>query len=146
MGIEIDSGTLAVEFEGVGRDMALEAANRAFSASQEELTEGGDKHGYDTYPVVQSGTPPQWDDQLGGAVFDYRHPAAYFFEVGTQTHTVPGDDVLVFEWPDAPPEVREMFDDSFPTVFLPEATVDGIERIDYVKSGMRIAEQWLEGQ
>jgi len=145
MGIEIESGALEVALRDLGRERAMEAANRAFSWSQETLSEGGDEHGYETYPVVQSGTPPQWDEQRGGAVFDYHHPAAYYFEVGTQTHEIVADgETLAFEWPDAPPEVQEMFESTFPTVFFPRVKVSGIERIDYVKSGLNDAGRWLE--
>jgi len=147
MGIEISSDALVGELEAVGREQALEAANRAFSSSQDRLTAGGDEHDYETFPVVQSGTPPQWDEQRNGAVFSYDHPASIFFEVGTQTHEIVADgETLVFEWPDAPPEVQQMFKSTFPTVFFPRVKVDGIERIDYVSDGLDDAADWLEGQ
>jgi len=135
--MDIDISALEEEFEDLSREQAMEAANRAFSSSQETLTKGGDSEGYEVFPVVQSGTPPQWDDVEGVARFEYSHPAAYFFEVGTQTHEIVAEDgMLAFEWPDAPPEVRDMFESTFPTVFFKSVEVDGIERLDYVKQGL----------
>lgn len=148
MGVEIDTDELQVAFEELGRDQIMEAANRAFSSSQEVLYEEGDDEDYNVYPVAQSGQPPEWDESRGGAVFTYHHPASYFFEVGTQTHPVVAQDaeVLAFEWEDAPPKVQEMFEDSFPTVFLPKTNVSGITALRYVRGGLDEAARWLEGQ
>jgi len=146
MGFELDTDELAVEMEGFGRDQAMEAANRAFSASQENLTAAGDAKDYETFPVVQSGQPPTWDSGRGAAVFGYSHEASNFFEYGTQTHEVVAEgETLVFEWPEAPPEVQEMFESSFPTVFFPQTEPSGIDQIGYVRGGLRDAKYWLEG-
>ncbi|MBX0325805.1 hypothetical protein EGH21_22565 [Halomicroarcula sp. F13] len=145
--MEIDSSELEAKFELLGKQEAMEAANRAFSSSQERLTKVGDSRGYEVFPVVQSGTPPVWDETENAARFEYSHPAAYYFEVGTQTHEIVADDgMLAFEWPDAPPEVQDMFESTFPTVFFKSVEVEGIDRIDFVKQGLEDARDWLEGR
>jgi len=145
--MELNTDALEAEFGALSREQAMEAANRAFSSSQETLQSEGDSEGYEVFPVVQSGTPPQWDDTQQAARFEYSHPASYFFEVGTQTHEIVADDgMLAFEWPDAPQEVQDMFESTFPTVFFKSVEVDGIERLDYVKEGLTDARDWWEGR
>lgn len=148
MPVNIDTSELKAEYENLSREQAREAAGRWFSSSQEELLAGGDDHGYDVFSVAQAASPPEWDASEDGFVFSYFHPAALFFEDGTEPHeiTPSAADALVFEWPDAPPEIREMFADTFPTVFLPKVNVEGIEAIDYFEKGRQEALRWLEGQ
>ena len=147
MPVELDTSGLEAEFEAMGREQALEAANRAFSTSQESLISQGDDHGYQVYPIAQSGQPPQWDERRNAAVFRYLHHAALFFEVGTQTHPIVADgDTLAFEWPEAPPKVREMYEETFPTVFMPKTNVDGIERLGFVDDGLDEAARWWRDQ
>lgn len=144
----IDTTELEAEFEAMSRDVAEEAAGRWFSGSQEALYRGGNEHDYDVAPVAQAASPPQWDDTKGGFVFEYFHTAAEYFEFGTAPHEITPSqaDVLAFEWPDAPPEIQEMFEDTFPTVFFPKVEVEGIEAIHYVERGRQQAVAWLEGQ
>lgn len=145
--MEIDTSELEAEFADLSREQAMEAANRAFSSSQEILQDEGDSRGYEAFPVVESGTPPVWDDSEGVARFEYSHPASYYWEVGTQTHEIVAEDgMLAFEWPDAPPEVQDMFEATFPTVFFKSVEVEGIDRMDYVKGGIEDARDWLEGR
>lgn len=144
----IDASTLSVEFDNIADEEAQEAASRWFSASQDRLYSEGDDADYEVFSVAQTATPPQKDRSTGGYRFTYPHPAAWFFEVGTEPHTVEADEAetLAFEWPDAPPEVQEMFADTFPTVFFPRVEVDGIDRLDYVGDSRIEAERYLEGR
>lgn len=145
--MEIDTSELEAEFAALSREQAMEAANRAFSSSQEILQKEGDSRGYEAFPVVESGFPPEWDESEGVARFGYTHPASYYWEVGTQTHEIVADDgMLAFEWPDAPPEVRDMFESTFPTVFFKSVEVEGIDRMDFVKGGIEDARDWWEGR
>jgi hypothetical protein len=147
MGFEVDTSEPEAGFEEMSREQAMEGANRAFSASQEHLYDGGDEQDYTVFPIAQSGTPPQWDDRVGGAVFEYFHEAAYFLEVGTQTHEVVAEgDVLAFPWPEAPPDVRDMFEETFPTVFFPKTEPSGIDAIRFVDRGLDDAAAWWEGR
>lgn len=145
MPVELDTSELEAEFVALSRDEAREAAGRWFSTSQEVLYGGGDEHGYDVASVAQAARPPQWDESEGGYVFQYPHEASQYFEDGTVPHEVEGNPVLVFEWENAPQEVQDMFDETFPTVFLPKVNVDGIEALDYFKEGERAARNYLEG-
>lgn len=146
MSADVDAAPLEAEFREMSREEALEAANRAFSWSQENLTQAGEQLGYETYPIVKSGQPPQWDDSSNAARFSYHHPAAYYCEVGTQTHEIVADDgVLAFEWPDAPQEVQEMFESTFPTVFFPSVEVEGIDPIRFVGGALDDVAAWWEG-
>lgn len=146
MPVEIDASALADGFEDMSRDVAMEAANRWFSWSQELFLEGGDEEGYDIFPVVQAARPPEWIDDA--ARFVYPHEATVFFEKGTTAHEVEANqaETLAFEWEDAPPEVRDMFEETFPTVFFPTVSVDGIERIGGIERSRQRTVRWLESQ
>lgn len=147
MPVEVDADALAVELEALGREQAVEAADRASTASQEHLTTVGDERDFEVFPIVRSATPGRWDSDREAAVFDYTHRASRFLNDGTQTHEIVADDgVLAFEWPDAPQEVQDMFESTFPTVFFPRVEVDGIDAIRYLEYGLGQAADWLEGQ
>lgn len=135
MGVEVDTEQLEIAFDDLSDDAAKELANRWFSASQEKLYAGGDQHDYDVYPVAQSGVPPQKDGDAWK--FGYLHPATVYFEFGTPDHEVEAQEaeMLAFEWPDAPQEVREMFSDTFPTVFFESVEVSGINALRFVQNG-----------
>jgi hypothetical protein len=144
----IDIGPLLDGFHELSRDEAREAAGRAFSRSQEVLYGQGDDHEYDVYPVAQSGQPPEWDASKGGFVFSYPHEAAIFFEVGTEPHEIEAvrAEMLKFEWPDAPAEVQQMFEATFPTVFFRSVDHPGTPALGYVQAGMDEAARYLEGR
>jgi hypothetical protein len=148
MGVELeDTDGLAVAFEDISREEAMEAANRAFSWSQENLYAAGDSREYDVDSVAQLAQPPQWDESAGAARFTYDHPAAPFFEYGTQTHEIVADGAtLAFEWPDAPQEVQEMFESTFPTVFFQSVKVEGIDALSFLRGAMADTERWLKGR
>lgn len=152
----LDISELEDAYEDLSREEAREAAGRWFSVSQERLLEGGDAHGYDVSSVAQAASPPQWDGSEGGFVFKYFHPAARYFEDGTDPHEVTPSqaDALAFEWPEMRGEPfgdtgqtwDEVFADSWPTVFLPRTEVSGIEALDYFKMGRQAALRFLEGR
>lgn len=146
-GAEIDTSELEAELQALSREEAREAANRWFSTSQESLYEGGDEYDYDVSNVAQSGIPPQWDDSLDGYVIEYLHMATRFFNDGTARHEVEAQEAefLAFEWPDAPPEIREAFEATFPTVFFQSVEVDGIAALRFFEDGQQDAEAYLEG-
>jgi len=139
--------------EARSKELAMEAANRWFSESNERLLQGGDEHDYDVFPVVQSAQPPQWDAREQAAVMSWPHRASAFFAHGTTSHEIEGDPLLVFEYEEMRGEEfadtgktwEEVFDD-FPTVFLPRVEVDGIPRIPFDVEGKRTAARWLQEQ
>jgi hypothetical protein len=79
-------------------------------------------------------------------VAEWTHPHADKIEVGVQPHMISGNPLLVFEWPDAPDEVREQFqsawesDSSFleePEVAFTEVNHPGIPALGYIRAGLR---------
>lgn len=146
---EVEADNLDVVMEDVSQEAVMEAANRWFSKSNDHLLRGGDEHDYDVFPVVQAAQPPQWDGEA--AVMAWPHRASIFFEHGTTRHEVEGDPILAFEWEEMRGEefgdtgqtFEEVFD-TFPTVFLPSVTVEGIPRIGFAAEGRREAARWLQ--
>lgn len=130
---EIDAGPLFDALEATGRDGARDISNRWFSNSQEKLRKRGDEAGYEYFPILQAAQPPQW---TGEAMrFVYPHEGGEYMEFGTEAHTITAKnaDMLAFEWEDAPPEVREMFEDTFPTVFFKTVEVEGVDELRYIR-------------
>lgn len=145
---DFDTSELRVGVEALSKEVAREAANRWHSGYIEKLLAAGDEHDYDVFPLAQATLPPEWDEGNGGYRFGNPHEAANCFEDGTAPHEITPSqaDVLAFEWPDAPPEIREMFEDSWPTVFFPKVEVEGIERTDAFKNSQRDAVRWVDQQ
>lgn len=141
-----DEDVFADAVQGLSEEVAREAANRWFSASQDILLDEGDTRDYEVFPVVQSGQPPQRDDD--GYRFGYGHVASPFFEHGTEPHEIEAKraEYLAFEWPDAPQEVREMFEETFPTVFFKSVEHPGTPALNYMRRARSQAARWAEGQ
>lgn len=131
-----------------------EAANRAFSTSQEELFAAGDERGWDVFPVAQSASPPQWTGDAWE--FVYTHRATMIFEKGSEDSApytiVPKNaEVLAFEWPemagqpfgDTGQTWDEVFEDSWPVVFLPKVSHPGLPAIGFVAKGFEDARAFL---
>lgn len=146
MKINADGLTKALDDPAVKKELTREAANRWFSTSQETLYSAGDNHEFEVYPVAQSAVPPQWDESEGAWIFAYPHVAAPHFEWGTAPHEIEARqaEVLAFEWPDAPQDVQEMFEDTFPTVFFRSVEVDGIPALKFLRTGREEAKRFLE--
>lgn len=141
MSFDIDTADLEGGLRELSREQARELAGRAFTASSDTLVDAGDDKEWDTYPVVQSGVPPEWDSARDAFVFSFRHAAAVFFEVGTEPHEIEAvnSEFLAFDWPDAPDGVREQFEDSFPTVFFRSVQHPGTPALRYVERGLNEA-------
>lgn len=136
------------DFEEVSREVADEAANRWFSWSQEDLYKKGDRFDYDVSSVAQSGQPPQWSEGDGGFVFTYDHHAAPFFEMGAKEYEIEAQEAefLAFEWEDAPPEVEEMFSDTYPTVFFKSVNHPGMPELRYLRDSRERVRTWLRNE
>ena len=140
--------------EARSKELAMEAANRWFSAANEALLQAGDQLDYDMFPVVQGAQPPQWDPQAGAARMTWSHRASVFFEHGTTAHEIEGDPLLAFEWEEMATEefadtgktFKKVFSETWPTVFFPSVEVAGIPRIGYVEHGRRKSARWLQSQ
>ena len=130
---DIDSGPLQDALEDLSREQAREVANLWFSESQQKLRERGDEAGYEYFPILQGAQPPQWTGEAWR--FVYPHEASQYMEFGTEAHEIRAKnaDMLAFEWEDAPQEVREMFEDTFPTVFFKSVEVEGVDELRYLR-------------
>lgn len=155
MGFELDADELGEGFEELSHEVVEEATRRWNSAWQEILYESGGELDYEVQDIVRSGMPVQWDSAREGYVLGPTHPAAEFFEVGTDPHVITPTNAesLAFEWEEMRGEefgdtgktFEEVYD-TFPLVFLPRVSVNGIVRLDYFERGMQEAASWLEGQ
>ena len=114
----------------------------AVNVSHGILRSFGNRHGYNVDPVIESLAEPQIHRSSNRveAHWGWDHTAAPFFNTGTTfTNPIQGNPILAFEWPDAPPEVREDFADTFPTVFFPQTEPTGLPGSGFVEAGLH----WL---
>lgn len=167
--VEIDTREIELGFEELTQAVGREAAGRWFSASQEHLAaatanrsgsgaaddsardQRGSLIGRQTnnlHSILQSGQPPQWDEAREAWVFTYTHLASVWMEYGTRPHVIEPKhaDWLAFEWPDAPDEIKERFEDTFPLVFFKRIDHPGAPAIGYVRAGRHACERWLKEQ
>jgi len=145
--VEIDSRALVKRADQMARQLTRDGMDVWFSKSQDTLYEAdSEDEGSNLYPIGQSAQPPTWDEAAGGWRFSYTHIAAVFHEFGTEDHEVRAREaeVLAFEWPDAPAEVREEFRETFPLVFYPKTEVSGVREIGYVRAGREAARSFLK--
>jgi|APHM01.1.fsa_nt_gi hypothetical protein len=107
-----------------------------------------ERYGYDADAVLSSLVGPVVDENPPGVdgiriAWGFTSDGAQYLEFGTSEHTIEGDP-LAFEWPDAPPEVQEMFEDTFPTVFFREVEVDGIAETRFTRESVAALVDALE--
>lgn len=150
--VEFDPGALESEvIRQLGETLSGQdgLAFQAIEKSHARLRDFADQ--YDVEPIIDSLVVPR-----GGVAFDpdareidlrweWRHPAADFFNYGTSTHTIQGQPILSFIWEDAPDEVAAMFphterQNGDPRVFFSDVTVEGIEETRFVDRGV----EWLQ--
>jgi hypothetical protein len=143
---------LSGDFEDVVRDAALdEALRRAretwvpamVEQSHQRLRQYGGRNDYDVEPIIESLELPRVtreDDRIV-ARWGWDHQAAPFFDAGVSPHTIEGDPILSFVWEDAPPGVREMFQntervDGDPRVFFRSVDHPGIPASHFIRRGV----------
>ena len=116
----------------------------AIARSEKRLRLYGEK--YDVEPIIDSLEGPEIERRDGRIVvtWSFEHSAAGFFETGTSDHTIEGDPVVSFIWKDAPPEIREEFEDTFPRVFFSSTEVEGIDATHFTKFGLEELAHELE--
>lgn len=137
-----------------------DAADVWFTAASDRLVEAAEgRAGIDaegkTYreennlmDMMDEFQPPQWDDREQAFIWSITHHAAVFHEFGAVPHEIEAKkaQALAFEWPDAPDEVKEQFEDTYPLVFFNRIQHPGIPAIGMVRYGRDEARRWLEGQ
>jgi len=134
--LSVDVSEVRVQIEAEAEEQAELLAREWYSRSQDRLLrtdEVGVDRQYETWPVAQSGIPPQEDG--GDYVFGYTHHAAQYLNDGTEPHVIRAVNAewLAFEWPDAPQEIRDMFEATFPTVFFKEIEHPGTRALRYME-------------
>jgi len=132
--VDIDTSELsrALDDSEVQKELTGELIRDWHTFSQETLLARGED--YDAYggksdmakvfPVARSATVPSWNGSSWS--FGFEHPAAVYFEYGTEPHTITANDgFLKFPWPDAPEEVKDRFRTQWedPSHFLQEPEV-----------------------
>ena len=125
----------SVEHELVGKQGNL--VFQAIQRSHNVLREYGRRHDYEVEPIIESLGQVELDrtDQSITARWGWQAPAAPFFALGTSDHVADGDP-LVFQWPDAPDEVAQQFEDTFPTVFFSQVEVSGLPESRFVREAL----------
>lgn len=100
----------------------------------------------DLHEIADSFTAPYWDDEQDRWVFAVTHRFADVHEWGAQPHEIKAKQAqaLVFEWPDAPKEVREQFEDTFPKVFFDSVEHPGVPGIGFLRYGRAKARDRLQ--
>jgi len=138
MSFELDGDFEAAATAAARDALAERLRRRAEQVIREAIRDALVESGYQADSVLEDLVGPEvavtGDGVRVAWVVD--HPAAGFLEFGTEAHTVTGDP-LAFEWADAPPEVREMFPDTFPTVFFRSVDVGGITETRHTRKALQ---------
>lgn len=151
------------EVDANKKKLTRDAMDIWFTASQERLVEaaqqraGGegadDSEGMvgreenNLSDMLDEFQPPQWDATENAWVFTWAHAAASLHEWGAEPHEIRARkaQALAFEWPDAPEEIQERFEDTFPTVFFDSVEHPGVPAIAPIRYGREKARKRLEG-
>lgn len=110
-----------------------EAASNRADLDSEDRT-GREENGL--FAIQQYAVPPSWEDDHWE--FAYPHEGAVFQEFGAKPHEIRARraEVLAFEWPDAPKEVKEQFEyTEGDLVFFESIDHPGIPAIGFVRKG-----------
>lgn len=144
-----------------GKDLARDAMDVWFAQAQDRLVEaaqqraggeGADDSEGKYYRLQNNLTdmldefqPPVWNEEDNAWEFSVTHSAAVFHEFGADAHEIKAKQAqaLAFEWPDAPAEIQEQFEDSFPTVFFNKIEHPGTPAIGFIRHGREKARQRL---
>lgn len=126
-------------------DVWFEASQRRLSQAAEQRSGAGpdDSEGKvyrennQLTEILQSFTPPRWNPSDDSWTFNVTHAGAVFNEFGATPHEIEAKQAqaLAFEWPDAPKEIREKYEDTFPLVFFDSVKHPGTPAIGYVRHG-----------
>ena len=131
-------------FEAAAEEAILDAVEREAERLAEHiirlvhdnLRSYADRHDYDVESTIAS--VDHTVERSEGAVtvtVGWRSGQMLRWEFGTSDHTVPGDDLLVFEFDaDEYPYLAEMFEDG--VAYLPEADVTGLPESRAIRDAM----------
>lgn len=149
--------------EEQGKQMARDAVHIWFEESHDRLIEAAEQRaGTSDRPDDSEGKtyrrennltdmldefqPPEWVESENAWVWAVTHAAAVFHEFGADAHEIRAKAAraLAFEWPDAPQEIEEQFEETFPTVFFNSVQHPGTPAIGMVRYGREKAVQRLK--
>jgi len=144
MSFTLDSGFEDSLRQAMLAEVEAYLADRAEQIVREATRDALVEAGYDADSILAELIPPEVSIEGDRVVVAWilNHEAAGFLEFGTSDHTVQGDP-LVFDWPDAPPEVQAMFSETFPTVFFHEVEVSGVQETKHTRRALRALERDL---
>lgn len=131
---------------------AAETKGREWHAAADRLLlkrgDMADFGNYEVYPIVQGSVWLGWQKRENGWAFAYPHTAAIYFEFGTDPHKIEPKDPegwLAFEWPEMENEefgntgktFKEVFEDSWPTVFFKEVMHPGTKPLRFLRDSAK---------
>jgi len=148
----------------VGKEQIEEAVDYAVQEANRALLELGENPPPDatlnewSVQAIADSVETYWDpsepqgklDAGDSYVAEWTHEHADKLNIGVKPHMIEGNPILVFEWPNAPDEVREEFKsqwenpDSFleePQVAYAEIQHPGIPATGYIQGGFKRALQ-----
>lgn len=127
------------------QDWLSDAASRRTEIGQRHGVVGREQNGL--HAIHQNAIAPRWVPERDAWVFSYPHEGAVFNEFGTTPHEIRAKkaEVLAFEWPDAPQDVQERFEDTEgDLVFFDAIEHPGLPAIGFVRYGRRKAKRVME--
>lgn len=136
-------------------DLWFQESTDWLQEAAERRSELGERHGragrsMQALDQIRAGAvPPQWLETEESWVFSFPHEGAVFQEFGAMPHEIRARnaEVLAFEWPDAPEEVQEQFEDTEgDLVFFESIDHPGIPAIGFVRYGRDQAKALLESR
>ena len=151
------------EVDNLGKDLTRDAAHVWFEESHDRLIEAAEQRAGTssraddsegkTYrrennltDILDEFYAPYWDDEERAWIWGIAHAAAIFHEFGADAHEIRAKQArtLAFEWPDAPDEIREQFESTFPTVFFNKVKHPGTPAIGMIRYGREKARKRLK--
>lgn len=145
--IDGDGDAFVAQLEEANQQATLEISRKWHSRSDDLLLSRGESFDFDISSIVQGSVPPQWNSGEGGWEFAYPHEAAKYMELGADPHPIEADDaeMLAFEWPkmegvefgDTGQTFDEVFESSWPTVFLNEVEHPGTPALRFVSDAWK---------
>lgn len=128
------------------QDWLSEAASRRTEIGARHGVVGREQNGL--HAIHGNAIPPRWLKEREAWAFSYPHEGAVYNEFGTTPHEIKAKkaEVLAFEWPDAPREVQERFEDTEgDLVFFDSIQHPGLPAIGFVRYGRRKTKRVMEG-
>lgn len=156
-----ESGAQAIEAEvqKLGKRVTREGITIWNTTAQDRITSAAEMRTIDSpqgdsegrqgrlannlHELVQSFTAPVWDATEGVWRFAVTDETAQIHEFGAVPHEIRAKQAraLAFEWPDAPEDIQEKFEATFPTVFFNSVQHPGAPAIGYMRHGREQARQ-----